>query len=254
MGRTTCLTWGEYRRLLVEWSRRFLSRANAFRIDGRPVCAFNNLTDFVSRYGQATFAVMLHYAAQVTTGELGERPYLLGIIGEVSHRNLQLANELPVDGVTGYGLLPNWLSTPIQDYERLMHERVDDWEKMQRQLRVPFFPVVCCGWDATVRGSYRGVLSAQDGYPYSPVVTGVTARLFGEFLDHALSFNERWQPRENIIFLHAWNEWSESSALEPSDRYGTSLLDEVRKRASQVRPMALSEVPRFAPSETAAVT
>src|SRR5262245_22542887 len=135
MGRTTSLTWGQYRRLLVEWSRRFLSRSNAFRIDGRPACAFNNLTDFVARYGQATFAVMLQYATRVMAAELGECPYLLGVIGEASHRNVQLANELPVDGVTGYGLLPNWLSTPVQDYEQLMRERINDWERMQRRLR-----------------------------------------------------------------------------------------------------------------------
>lgn len=252
MGRTTSLTWGEYRRLLEEWSRRFLARPNAFRIDGRPACAFNNLTDFVSHYGQATFAIMLHYAVQVMTDELRERPYLLGVIGEASHRNVQLANELPVDGITGYGLLPNWLSTPVQDYQQLIRERVRDWGTMQRGLRVPFFPVVCCGWDATVRGAYRGVLRSQDGYPYSPVVTGVTPRLFGEFIDHALAFNERWQPRDNLIFLHAWNEWTESSVLEPSDRFGVSLLDEVRKRAPNARLTPMSEVRPLAPADAAA--
>jgi hypothetical protein len=128
-------------------------------------------------------------------------------------------------------LLPNWLGEPQQEYRRLIEERVSDWERLQRGLRIPFYPVVCAGWDATVRGEFRRILQASDGYPYSPVVIGVTPELFGYFLDCALAFNRRWQPRENLVFLHAWNEWTEASVLEPSDRFGSSLLDEVRKRA-----------------------
>jgi hypothetical protein len=240
LGRTTSLTWGQYRRLLETWSHGFLSSPHSFRIDGRPVCGFNNLTDFATQYGQATFAVMLSYASAVITRDIGMRPYLLGVIGQANPRNARLANALPLDGVTGYGLLPNWLGTPIQEYERLLRQRVADWDQLQSRLRIPFFPVVCAGWDASIRGSFRGMLKAEYGYPYSPVVTGVTARLFGDFLDCALAFNERWQPRENIIFLHAWNEWSESTVLEPSDRFGFTLLEEVRKRSHRARAIPWS--------------
>jgi Glycosyltransferase WbsX len=234
MTRTTSLTCGEYRRLFEEWSRRYLSSPTAWKIAGRPICAFNNLVDFVTRYGQTTFAVMLRYASQIVEREIGIKPYLLGVIGQANIRNAHLANALPIDGVTGYGLLPNWLGTPIQDYGRLIEERVSDWEQLQKRIRIPFYPVVCTGWDATTRGSFRGSLSADDGYPYSPVVVGVTPERFGYFLDCALAFNRRWQPRENIVFLHAWNEWTESSVLEPSDRFGPALLEEVGKRANQV--------------------
>jgi hypothetical protein len=110
---------------------------------------------------------------------------------------------------------------------------------MQEQLPIPFYPVVCAGWDATMRGAFKGVLRAQDGYPYSPVVTGVTPALFGHFLDCAIAFNSRRQPRKNVVFLHAWNEWTEGSVLEPSDKFGSALLDEVRKRAVGLEAISL---------------
>jgi hypothetical protein len=204
-----------------------------WRINDRPVYAVNNLTDFVTKYGEATFAVMIRYGCKVVVEQIGLRPYILGLIGQASLRNVRLANTLPLDGVTGYGLLPNWLSEPVQDYRRLIKARVADWEQIQRRLRIPFYPVICAGWDATVRGSFRGTLRAQDGYPYSPVVSGVTPELFGYFLDCAIAFNARWQPRDNLVFLHAWNEWTESSVIEPSDRFGSAFLDEVRKRTTQ---------------------
>jgi hypothetical protein len=231
MGRTTSLTWRQYRRFLEEWARRLIASDSYWRIGGRPVWAVNNLTDFAAHYGQATFAVMLHYASRLVERETGQRPYLLGVIGEANVRNLQLANLLPLDGLTGYGLLPEWMGAPIQAYDSLIDQRVAEWAHCQRRLRIPFYPVVCAGWDATPRGVFQGRLRREDGYPYTPVVTGVTPELFGAFLDHALAFNARFGPRENIVFLHAWNEWTESSVIEPSDRYGSAFLDEIVKRS-----------------------
>ena len=237
MARTTSLTWGQYTRFLKEWAQGYIKGHSYWTIESRPVCAINNLADFVTKYGHATFAVMVRYARRVMQKELGVDPYILGVIGEANPRNVRLTNSLQVDAITGYGLLPNWLGNPIQKYEDLISERVRDWESIQRRIRVPFYPVVCSGWDATVRGAFRGELRAEDGYPHSPIVTSATPALFGYFIDRAIAFNLRWQPRHNIVFLHAWNEWSESSVIEPSDRFGSALLDEVKQRALGISPM-----------------
>lgn len=234
MARTTTLTWAQYSALWDSWTSDFLRSGHSLQIDGRPVAAFNNLADFVARYGRATFAIMLEYGARRAEVTLGVRPYLLGVIGQADLRNVRLADQLPVDGITGYGLLPNWLGPTVQNYPALITQRVADWEQMQRRLDKPFYPVVCVGWDASVRGNPQVTTASAAGYPYSPVVTGVTPELFGSFIDQALSFNSRWRPRDDIVFLHAWNEWTESSALEPSDRFGTMFLEQVRRRSSVV--------------------
>lgn len=235
MARTTALTWREYRRFLTAWVHRYAQAGHYWSIDGRRVLAINNLADFELRYGLLTLTVMLRFAIKVVHEECGTPPYLIGVIGEANPRNVRLANALPLDAITGYGLLPNWLGEPVQDYAQLISQRVADWEQVQRRIAIPFYPVVCAGWDATVRGAFRGVLRAEDGYPYSPVVTGVTPELFGTYLDCALEFNRRWQLRENIVFLHAWNEWTESSVIEPSDRFGNAFLDQIRARSGELR-------------------
>lgn len=232
MVRTTSLSWDEYERFLKGWGERYLAKADYWRIDGRPVIAVNNLYDFTEKYGQTLFEVMLRYGARRIANHIGAAPYLVGVIGEANDTNLRLAAKLPLNGVTGYGLLPNWLGQPVQEYADLIEQRTAEWEVMQRNLKIPFYPVICAGWDATVRGHFRGVLRTEYGYPYSPVVVGVTPQLFAKFLDCAIAFNQRFHPRQNIIFLHAWNEWTEASVLEPSDRFGSALLDEVRKRTT----------------------
>ena len=242
MARTTTLTWAQYADLWDRWATDFLSSPRSFVIGGRPVAAFNNLSDFVARYGRITFSVMLSYGARRVERLLGVPPYLLGVIGQASQYNVRLANALPVDGITGYGLLPNWLGAPVQQYRELIAQRTAEWEQMQRRLTKPFYPVVCAGWDATMRGDGRRSIRASDGYPYSPVVVGVSVALFGRFLDAAIDFNARWSPRENLVFLHAWNEWTEASVLEPSDRFGTTLLEEVRARTAPMSTCVLNDV------------
>jgi hypothetical protein len=232
VGRTPNLTWGDLRRFFQDWSRRHCASDACWRIDGRPVCGLLNITDFVRQYGLTVFGVMLRFAARVVEDETGRPPYFMGVIGQADTTSMRIANQLPIDGVTGYALLPNWLSDPVQDYSSLIDERVADWYVLQRGLRVPFYPVVCTGWDATPRAAPKERLSPRDGYPYSPVVVDVTPELFGHFLDRALEFNRHFRPRHNLVFLHAWNEWSEASVLEPSDRFGFAFLDEVKRRSS----------------------
>jgi len=249
MARTTSLTWTQYSALWDAWVHDFLQSPEPLLIDGRPAVAFNNLADFVVRYGRSTFAIMLEYGARRAAAELGTRPYLLGVIGQADLRNVSLAGQLPVDGITGYGLLPNWLGAPIQSYSVLIEQRVSDWEQMQRRLDKPFYPVACVGWDASARGDSSITGLYARGYPYAPVVTGVTPELFGTFIDRALEFNARWMPRDNLIFLHAWNEWTESSAIEPSDRYGESFLDQIRRRSGNgAHISSVAGAPRITPA------
>lgn len=230
-GRTPKLTWGDLRRFFETWSREHCASPACWRIDGRPVCGLLNITDFVRQYGLTLFGAMLRYGAQVVEREDGSRPYFIGVIGQADTTGVRIANQLPLDGVTGYALLPNWLSEPVQDYVALVEERVADWYVLQRGLRVPFHPVVCTGWDATMRAEPKRRLVGRDGYPYTPIVAGVTPERFGAFVDRALEFNAHFGRGPGTVFLHAWNEWSEASVLEPSDRHGFAFLDEVRRRA-----------------------
>lgn len=235
IARTPALSWGEVRLLFERWARELAGQDAYLQVDGRPVCSILNLSDFEGEYGLGTLQVLLRFVRQTVREILEAEIYLIGVIGQADLRNSAIARALPLDGVTGYGLLPNWLSDPIQDYGQLIDERIADWSRLQRRLTIPFFPVVCSGWDATVRGRFRGTLHPAHGYPYSPVVTGVSAAQFERWVRAALRFNREHQPRPPLVFVHAWNEWTEGSVVEPSDRYGTEFLD-VLSRNSGTSP------------------
>lgn len=214
-------------------------------IAGRPALSILNLGDFAAQYGSVLFAAMIDYARLRLTETLGIAPFLIGVIGQIDSRNIALSRALPFDAITGYGLLPDWLGETEQDYAALIDKRASEWEEIQSRIDKPFLPVACCGWDATSRGPKTPSGPRSRRYPESPVVTGVTPRLFGDFVDRAIAFNERWHPENNVVFLHAWNEWTEWSVLEDSDRFGKEFLEEVASRARNTTLIpATAEAPK----------
>ena len=237
MSRTPQLNWENLKQLFTTWAETYCQTSLYWKINGRPVCSVLNLTDFARQYGLTAFKLLLLYAKKVMKETLGVEPYLIGVIGQANLRNVYIANKLPIDAVTGYALLPNWMDTPVQHYEELIKQRVKEWYMVQKSLQVPFFPVVAAGWDASVRGERLPKLEAEHGFPWTPIVVGVTPVLFGYFLDQAIEFNLQTYRKENIIFIHAWNEWTEASVIEPSDRFGTDFLEEIHKRAGKFQPI-----------------
>ncbi len=231
MNRSFPLSWESLRHLCAKWSKDYGSKPIYWRLKGRPVFSVLNLTDFASYYGITTFKLMLSYARHVCRNAIAVDPYIIGVFGRTNLRNVIIANELPLDAATGYALLPTWSGKPIQSYQEQIEQRVTEWYAVQRRLKIPFFPVAAAGWDASVRGERLPSLDASSGFPWVPIVTGVTPQLFGCFLDKAIEFNSRTHPTENVVFIHAWNEWTESSVVEPSDRFGFAFLKEIQKRA-----------------------
>jgi hypothetical protein len=176
---------------------------------------------------------MLRYARKLLQQNLGEDPYMIGLVSEANGRNAYIASSLPLDAATGYALLPNWRGPPIQFYRYLIDQRVKEWYAIQKRLAIPFFPVASAGWDASVRGERLTYLGTRSGFPWVPIVVGVTPDLFGSFIDKAIAFNLENHPKQNIIFIHAWNEWTESAVVEPSDRFGTEMLEQVKMRSGR---------------------
>jgi len=235
--RVPTLEWNDIRHLFTVWSQTFANSPVYWKIDSRPVVSILNLTDFAYHYGITTFRLLLLYGKKLLREHLNEEPYIIGLVSEANARNAYIASSLPLDAVTGYALLPNWRGAPIQQYHDLIKQRVTEWYILQKKISVPFFPVVSAGWDASIRGERLTHFSARAGFPWSPIVVGVTPDLFGSFIDEAIAFNLENHPTQNIVFIHAWNEWTESSVVEPSDRFGTEMLEQVKKRTRSFQAM-----------------
>lgn len=225
------LSPAEITTLFTRLADEFVSRPSYLLIDGRPAVSVLNLRDFVAEYSLDGMRFLLRLLRHRIAERLEVDPFIVGLLTDSMPANIATCRALPCDGVTSYGLLPDWQGSPAQTYAEQIERRVADWYRIQRGLTVPFFPVVCAGWDTTRRGAYIDDPRLVRGFPWRPVVTETSPELFGTFLDHALTFNDVTKDdRHQIVFIHAWNEWTEGTAVEPAEEIGGAYLAEMAKR------------------------
>lgn len=96
------------------------------------------------------------------------------------------------------------------------HKRV---RKHYKLYSFPYFPHVSVGWDNNPR--YTELL------PY--VTTKNTPEAFYEAMQMARRYLDKNPERPRLITINSWNEWTESSYLEPDDQYGYGYLNAIRK-------------------------
>ncbi|HTV90856.1 MAG TPA: glycoside hydrolase family 99-like domain-containing protein [Stellaceae bacterium] len=92
-------------------------------------------------------------------------------------------------------------------------------ERFYTKNRYETFPAVCTGWDNEPRRPGRGRTYA-----------GSTPQLYGRWLHRACrKALQTSNPDERIVFINAWNEWTEGAHLEPDRHYGYAYLRETAR-------------------------
>ena len=107
------------------------------------------------------------------------------------------------------------VSACIYDYETVAHVMMSrQWPDYR------LFRAVMLGWDNTARRREEPTIF----HHFSPEV-------YEEWLAFVSKLSVQQYPREErIVFINAWNEWSEGTYLEPDQKYGLRCL-EATKRA-----------------------
>jgi hypothetical protein len=80
-------------------------------------------------------------------------------------------------------------------------------------LPQPYFPVLTAGWDTTPR-TIQSDIFRQGAYPYLPVMESEPEELAAQLKNLGALLQNRPQS-EQLLFINAWNEWTEGSYLEP---------------------------------------
>lgn len=210
-------------------AQRFLRSPATQHIDNRPVVSVLNLPDFAATYGEEGLDFLLRLMRSRLTQLLGVDPMIVGLLPDGSSASIAVAARMPCDAITGYGLLPDWSGPPVQDYATLIEQRVAEWYRIQDRIDVPFLPVVCVGWDASRRGEYIVDIRQASSFPWRPIISGGTPDLFKSFIAEGRRFLDLTNAPYRVVYIHAWNEWSEGSSVEPGHRFGSQYLHAIQQ-------------------------
>jgi hypothetical protein len=90
--------------------------------------------------------------------------------------------------------------------------------KVEREAGIPCFPGAFVDWDNTSRYVKR-----------ARIFRNASPERFEHWLRKLVEVTARRPAPENLIFLNAWNEWAESTYLEPDERHGYEYLLAVKR-------------------------
>ena len=217
---------------LIDYSiAHYFNQPEHWRHNGKIFFSIYNAWDMIKDYGEeGTKSALLEARRRVRAAGLGEIEFNAQNLW--SRTMTETAERCGFDSLTSYGCNTYSLPNHRQRYaagERLFDfaeaEKVLDakWKTMSSISKLPYYPIVPTGWDSSLRCAKDAKFpwpGPEADYPYCGIFTNATDALFEKYLraakEHALA-----DPKKpGVVYINAWNEYTEGCWLLPDNRRG----------------------------------
>lgn len=235
-GRNDAILWKgwvdrpEFEKIARRWIGKYFRAPSYYTIEGRPVFMIYDLANFVKGMGsvaRAREAIEWFRAETVKAGFPGlelqvalrnDTPApLLDIAGETVGSQRDVLRSLGVDSVSHYQFVH--FVDMNREYQDAVRDAESVWEAIDTWKAGTYYPHVSVGWDASPRAvQYIGA-----------VVKNNTPEQFEKALRRAKAFLDARPERAPLVTINSWNEWTETSYLEPDEKNGYGYLDAVKR-------------------------
>ena len=209
---------------------KYFSRPNYYKIDGKPVFMIYDVDNLVKGLGsvEATREALDwfreetikagHPGLELQLTAWGERiSNMSGVDGTHTLSTKQVVPTLGFDSVTNYQFVH--FCYMDKDYEHeILPIAYAEWARMDKDYTVPYYPHVSIGWDNNPRF-----------ISYTPAVCrNNPPEVFKKALLRAKEYVDTHNLPAPLITINSWNEWTETSYLEPDTKYGYGYLEAIR--------------------------
>ena len=104
-----------------------------------------------------------------------------------------------------------------EDYNVIMDAVEKEWQRIDATYDFPYYPHISVGWDNSPRTGH------------SAVVKNNTPENFEKALRRAKAYADAHPDQVPLITINSWNEWTETSYLQPCDKFGYGYLEAVKR-------------------------
>lgn len=207
---------------------------NYYTIDGCPVFMIYELATFVEGMGSAEeAAAALEWLKKRVkekglpgvhlqiTGRSGSTLNLSGVDGGEVIDSAEVMKLMGIDSFSHYQYVH--FTDIDRDYGEIMEDVKKVWNTAEECYGIPYYAHVSCGWDNNPRFKCFRPGIVKNNTPEAFEKALVAAK---EYTDRML---EKHPERPALITINSWNEWTETSYLEPDDLYGYGYLEAIKK-------------------------
>jgi hypothetical protein len=230
------IIWGadvdrpEFERVGRRLIERYFKHPSYYRIDGKPVFMIYDLSNLIKGLGGAekTRAALTWLRDACVEAGLPGLHLQLCYWGEKSCNRSGVDGDKAIGGkalveLLGFDSMSNYQFAHFvdidRDYAEIMKDVEAEWKRIDREFGfLPYFPHISLGWDNNPRfKEFR-----------KGVVRNNTPERIKDALLAAKAYVDAHPRNPPLITLNSWNEWTETSYLQPDDLYGYGYLEAVR--------------------------
>ncbi|MBQ3223549.1 MAG: glycoside hydrolase family 99-like domain-containing protein [Clostridia bacterium] len=220
----------EFKRLAARNIEKYFCLPNYYRIDGKPVFMIYDVPNFVKGLGGIAKAK----EAVAWLQQEAQRQGLPGVHLQFAMWNENFTNISGVDGeksiaardfcdALGFDSATHYQFVHFADIERSYPEILADvqseWDRLESQFAFPYFPHISVGWDNNPRFNHALYNVMRDTTPEN----------IEKGLRMAKAYADAHPEQPPLITVNSWNEWTETSYLEPDDRNGYGYLEAIKR-------------------------
>ncbi len=210
------------------WIEKYFRLPNYCTVGGKPVVSIYDLNNFISGLGgvreaKEAMAWLDREAAKEGLPGVhfqfirwnGKSENVTGVDGGVIETTPALVEELGFSSLTHYQFVH--FADIDRPYREILPDVTREWEKIAREFALPYWPHVSIGWDNNPR-----FLDFRPG-----IVRDNEPAEFEKALRCAKDFAAAHGAP--MVTVNSWNEWTETSFLEPDSKYGYGYLEAVKR-------------------------
>ncbi|HSH20503.1 MAG TPA: glycoside hydrolase family 99-like domain-containing protein [Draconibacterium sp.] len=224
----------EFEVIVKRMIEKYFHLPNYYKVDGKPSFMIYDMVTFINGLGgekEAQDALVWFREEvkkagfpgldlQMTLRRSGKS--FTGISGDNIGTQKDLVSRLGFNGLTHYQYV-HFVNID-RDYNEINEDVYKEWENLDNNFDIPYYPGVSIGWDNNPRFEM-----------FRPgVVKNNTPENFEKALHKAKAYVDEHPNQAPLITINSWNEWTETSYLQPCTMYGYGYLEAIKKVFLQV--------------------
>ena len=219
----------EFETIALRMIKNFFTHPSYYTINGCPVLSIYDLNKLVKGLGgiEATVDAFTWFRARAVEAGLpglhlqyvsygARRLNLSGVDAAACATPGDAVRRLGFDSLTHYQFVH--FTNIDREYAEILPDMQAEWKLMESGYSVPYFPHVSIGWDNNPRyDTFR-----------PGIVKNNTPAQVAKALVMAREYADRHPGQAPLITINSWNEWTETSYLQPDDLHGYGYLEAVQ--------------------------